>query len=118
MDQKYIDLFDLYTHGLMKRREFLERLAGLAGGTAAAATLLGALQNDYARADMVPVNDPRLHVETVPFTVNQTKAAGYLAKQKTSEKAPGVMVIHENRGLNPHIKDVTRRFALEGFIAF
>jgi len=116
MDQKFIDLYDRYTHGQMQRRHFLERLAVLAGGTAAASALLASLQNDYAKAALVAEDDPRLHTEMVAFSVGDTKANGYLAKPTNIEKAPAVIVIHENRGLNPHIKDVARRMALEGFV--
>jgi carboxymethylenebutenolidase len=117
MDHKYIDLFDRYTHGSMPRREFLERLAGLAGSAAAATALLAKLENNYALAAMVAEDDPRLLVEMVEFATAKGKASGYLVKQKQSGKLPGVIVIHENRGLNPHIRDVARRMALEGFLA-
>ena len=106
MDHKYIDLFDRYTHGSMPRREFLERLAGLAGSAAAATALLVKLENNYALAAMVAEDDPRLLVEMVEFATAEGKASGYLVKQKQSGKLPGVIVIHENRGLNPHIRDV------------
>jgi len=116
MEQKYIDLFDRYTHGLMPRREFLERLAGVAGSVAAASALLTKLQNNYAQAAVVAENDPRLMMQTVQFDTGKGKASGYLVNQKQSGKMPGVIVIHENRGLNPHIMDVARRMALEGFL--
>jgi carboxymethylenebutenolidase len=118
MEQKYIDLFDRYTHGSMPRRVFLEKLAALAGGTAAASVLVTKLQNNYALAAMVAEDDPRLTAEMAEFDTGKGKVKGYLVKQKQAEKMPGVIVIHENRGLNPHIKDVTRRMALEGFLAF
>lgn len=117
LEQKYIDLFDRYTHGSMPRREFLERLAGLAGGVAAASVLLTRLENNYALAATVPEDDQRLHIETVSFGTGKGDVSGYLVREKHIEKAPGVIVVHENRGLNPHIKDVTRRLALEGFLA-
>ena len=116
MDQKIIDLYDRYTHGQMKRRDFLERLAVMAGGTAGVTALLASLQNNYAEAAIVAEDDPRLHIEMVSFAVGDAKATGYLAKPPNVEKAPAVIVIHENRGLNPHIKDVARRMALEGFV--
>jgi len=118
MDQKYIDLFDEFTHGTMSRREFMERLAKLAGGAAAAATLVPILQNSYAEAGIVPEDDDRLVTEMAAYEVNGTTMSGYLARLKGGGKRPGVIVIHENRGLNPHIKDVARRMALEGFLAF
>lgn len=118
MDQKYIDLFDEFTHGTMSRRGFMERLARLAGGAAAAAALVPILQNNYAEAGIVPEEDERLVTETATYDVDGKTMSGYLAKLKGGGKRPGVIVIHENRGLNPHIKDVARRMALEGFLAF
>lgn len=117
MDQKYIDLFDRYTHGQMKRRDFLERLTLLAGGTAAASALLPTLENNYAMAEMVAENDTRILPETITYESTVGKVSGYLVKQKQFPKAGGVIVISENRGLNPHIKDVARRLATEGFLA-
>jgi carboxymethylenebutenolidase len=117
MDQKYIDLFDHYTHGQMKRRDFLERLTLLAGGTAAASAVLPVLENNYAKAEMVAENDTRILPETLSYESTVGKLSGYLVKQKEFPKAGGVIVISENRGLNPHIKDVTRRLATEGFLA-
>jgi carboxymethylenebutenolidase len=113
MDQKIITLFDRFTHGGMNRREFMEKLKTLAGGTAAAAALLPMLENNYAQAEMVAEGDDRITGETLSFEGGN----GYLVKPKTQGKYPGVIVIHENRGLNPHIKDVARRMALEGFAA-
>jgi carboxymethylenebutenolidase len=118
IDQRYIDLFDEFTHGTMSRRDFMERLAKLAGGAAAAAALVPILQNNYAEAGMVPEDDDRLVTEMTTYEVNGTTMAGYLARQKGGGKRPAVIVIHENRGLNPHIRDVTRRMALEDFLAF
>ena len=117
MDQRIIDLYDDFTHGGMNRRAFLDRLAALAGSTAAATTLLTVLQNNYAQAQTIPENDPRITAETVDIPGAQG-LKGYLVKPKDAAgKLPTVIVIHENRGLNPHIKDVTRRMAAEGFIA-
>jgi len=118
LDQKYIDLFDEFTHGPMSRRVFMERLAKLAGGAAAAAALVPILQNNYAEAAIVAEDDDRLVTETASFEVDGTTMSGYLARLKGGDKRPAVIVIHENRGLNPHIKDVARRMALEGFLAF
>ncbi len=117
MDQKYIDLFDRYTHGGMGRREFLDRLGKLAGGAGAAAALLPLLENNYAKAEVVPEADDRITTETVKFPSSVGEITGYLAKPKSGGKRGGVVVIHENRGLNPHIKDVTRRLATDGFVA-
>ncbi len=116
MDQVYIDLFDRYTHGQMKRRDFLERLSAIAGGTAAATALLPLLENNYAMAEMVAENDTRILPETTSYDSTLGKISGYLVKQKEFPKAGGVVVISENRGLNPHIKDVARRLATEGFL--
>jgi carboxymethylenebutenolidase len=118
MDQRIIDLYDSFTHGSISRRDFLDRLAGLAGSAAAAAALLPLLQNDYAKAAIVAENDPRLVAETVSYDSPQGKISGYLVRPKEKGKRPAVLVIHENRGLNPHIKDVARRFATEGFLAY
>src|SRR5918997_2184989 len=116
MDQRIITLFDEYTHGGMNRRSFLDRLATLAGGAAAASALLPLLENNYAHAQVVPENDARIASETVQVPGVQG-LTGYLVKPKDAGKLPAVIVIHENRGLNPHIKDVTRRMAAEGFLA-
>ncbi|KPL54584.1 carboxymethylenebutenolidase [Prosthecomicrobium hirschii] len=118
MEQKFIDLFDSYTHGGMNRRAFLDRLATLAGSTAAAAVLLPLLENNYALAQTVAEDDPRLIAETAAFPAGAATISGLLARPKAAAKAPAVIVIHENRGLNPHIRDVTRRMALAGFVAF
>ena len=118
MDQKFIDLYDKFTHGTMSRRDFMEKLAKLAGGTAAAAALVPILQNNYAEAGVVSEDDRRLVTEAATYVVDGTTMSGYLVRLKGGGKRPGVIVIHENRGLNPHIKDVARRMALEGFLAF
>ncbi len=116
MDQKIITLFDTYTHGGMSRRSFLDKLTLMAGSAAAATALLPVLENNYAFAAIVPENDPRLIMTEGEIAPGIT---GLLAIPKDATgKLPGVLVIHENRGLNPHIKDVTRRMALEGFVAF
>jgi carboxymethylenebutenolidase len=118
LSQDIIDLYDRFTHGAMSRRAFMERLAGLAGSAAAATALLPLLHNDYARAQTVPENDPRLAVSTFTYEIGDAMMNGLLAAPAAEGRRPGVVVIHENRGLNPHIRDVTRRFALEGFIAY
>ena len=115
MDQKIIDLFDRYTHGGMNRRDFLDRLATLAGSAAAASALLPVLENNYAHAALVPEDDPAIVAEAAEIAPG---IKGYLVRPKAEGTYPAVLVIHENRGLNPHIKDVTRRMAKEGFIAF
>lgn len=118
MDQRIINLYDRFTHGSLNRREFLDRLTEVAGSAAAAAALLPLLQNDPARAAIVAPDDPRLTTETVSYDASGARISGYLARGKDKTKRPAVIVIHENRGLVPHIQDVTRRIALEGFLAF
>ncbi len=116
MDKRIIDLYDDFTHGGMNRRAFLDRLAALAGSTAAATALLPVLQNNYAQAQTIPENDSRIVAAMVDIP-GAPGLKGYLVKPKSGGKLPAVLVIHENRGLNPHIKDVTRRMAAEGFVA-
>ncbi len=117
MDQKVLDLYDAYAGGSLDRRGFLKRLAVLAGGTAAACTLLPLLENSHLRAQVVARDDPRLHVEDIEYPAATGKMMAHLAMPKDAGKLPAVIVIHENRGLNPHTRDVARRMALEGFIA-
>jgi carboxymethylenebutenolidase len=117
MDQKIIDLYDEYTHGLLDRREFLKKLSMLAGGTAAAIALLPLLEKSHAKAEVVPKNDSRLYTDYIKYPGATGEVRAYLARPKGDGKLPGVVVIHENRGLVPHIEDVTRRVALEGFLA-
>ena len=118
MDQRIIELYDSFTHGIINRRDFMDRLTTIAGSSAAAIAILPMLQNDYARAAIVPADDARLAIDTVSYDAGGTRISGTLARPKSKDKRPAVIVIHENRGLNPHIKDVTRRIALEGFLAF
>jgi len=118
LKQEWIELYDQFTHGTMSRRVFMDRLAKAAGGAAAAAALVPVLQNNYAEAGIVPEDDTRLVTGTATYEVGGVTMSGYLARPKGDEKLPAVIVIHENRGLNPHIEDVTRRMALEGFLAF
>jgi carboxymethylenebutenolidase len=117
MNQQIINLYDKFTHGGMSRRDFLDRLAELAGSAAAAAALLPLLQNDYARAAIVPPDDARLNAQRVAYDSPKGKVNGYLVRLKGSVHRPAVVVIHENRGLNPHLEDVARRLALAGFLA-
>jgi carboxymethylenebutenolidase len=117
MNQDIIRLYDEYTHAPLPRRVFMRRLSALAGGSAAAAALLPVLENNYAHAAMVAETDPRIEVEKVSWDSGGEKINGYLAKPKGGTKLGAVVVIHENRGLNPHIQDVARRVAAEGFLA-
>ena len=118
MDQRIINLYDNFTHGGMNRREFLDRLAELVGSTAAAAAMLPLLRNDYAQAAIVAENDSRLASERVSYDSSKGKIKGYLVRPTAKGKRPAIIVIQENRGLNPHIEDMARRLAVEGFLAF
>ncbi|NIM97962.1 MAG: dienelactone hydrolase family protein [candidate division Zixibacteria bacterium] len=117
MDQKFIDLYDEYAQGSLDRREFLKKLSILVGGTAAAITLLPLIENKYAQAQVVPEDDSRLQVENIKYPGETGDVLAHFARPKGDAKLPSVIVIHENRGLNPHTEDVARRVALEGFIA-
>jgi carboxymethylenebutenolidase len=118
MDQRIINLYDSFTHGGMNRRGFLDQLAKLAGSATAAAALLPLLQNDYAQAAFVAENDARLTVDRVAYDSPKGRINGYLVRPKAKGKRPAIIVIQENRGLNPHIEDIARRLAVEGFLAF
>lgn len=117
MDQRVIDLYDQFTHGGMNRRQFLDRLAEVAGSSAAAVALLPLLQNDYARAAVIAPDDARLAIDTVPYDADGQTISGQLARLRQKGKRPAVIVIHENRGLNPHIRDIGRRLAADGFLS-
>jgi carboxymethylenebutenolidase len=119
MDQRIIDLYDNFTHDRIDRRTFIERLTVLAGSTAAATALLPILSNDYAKAAIVPPDDPRLVIERVTYPAPDGGAMkGYMARPaQGAGKRPALIVVHENRGLNPHIEDVARRAATDGFLA-
>jgi carboxymethylenebutenolidase len=118
IDQRIINLYDNFTHGGMTRRSFLDRLTELAGSAAAGAALLPLLQNDYAQAAIIADNDARLVADRVAYDSPKGKINGYLTRPKAKGKRPVVLVIHENRGLNPHLEDVARRFAVEGYLAY
>lgn len=121
MDQRIIDLYDEFVHVHLDRRLFLERTAKLVGGMGAAAALLPLLQSNYALAALVAPDDPRLATEPVTFPGATGAVKAYLAKPKSGGKSGGksgaVVVAHQNRGLNPHIEDVARRLAAEGYVA-
>jgi carboxymethylenebutenolidase len=116
MDQQIINLFDEYTHKPLPRKEFIERLTRLTGSTAAALAVLPLLEVNYAKAETIAHQDDRLVAEKVNYPGDDTMTA-YAARPKQDGKYPAVIVIHENRGLNPHIEDVTRRVALAGYLA-
>lgn len=117
MDQRIINLFDEYTHKPLKRDDFLKQLAKLTGSMAAALTVLPLLEVNYAHAETVAHQDDRIKTESVTFPGSDTTMKGYLARPTAAGKYPSVVVIHENRGLNPHIEDITRRLAVAGFLA-
>lgn len=116
MDQRLIDLFNTYTHGGMSRRTFLDRFTALAGGAAAASALLPLLDYNYAEAETVAETDPRITGEMVDIA-GVAGLKGYLVTPKSPGPHASIVVIHENRGLNPHIKDIARRVGIEGFRA-
>jgi carboxymethylenebutenolidase len=120
-DPELLILFDAYVHGAIDRRGFLDRAARYAVGATTAAMLLEALSPKFAEAQQVPKDDVRLQAEYVeyPSPEGSSKMRGYLVRPaKAAGKLPGVLVVHENRGLNPHIEDIARRLALDNFMAF
>jgi carboxymethylenebutenolidase len=132
-DQELLNLFDQYVHGLIDRRGFLDRATKFAVGGMTVAMLLDALNPKFAEAQQVPKYDKRLLAEYVEYSSPQGngKMRGYFARPwrttshairaplgLTGRRLPGVLVVHENRGLNPHIEDIARRLTLENFVAF
>jgi carboxymethylenebutenolidase len=117
MNTKITTLYDDYRQGRINRRNFLGKLAAVAGSTAAAMTLLPILESDSMGEFKAEQNDQDLVTEFIKYTGETGEMRAYLAHPKTGSKFPAVMVIHENRGLQPHIQDVTRRMAKEGFLA-
>ncbi len=117
MDQRIINLFDEYTHKPLSRETFLKKLSKLAGGTSAALALLPLLEVNYAHAATVSENDADIETSDITFPGDDATMKGYLAIPKTKTKKGGILVIHENRGLNPHTKDIARRLAKAGYIA-
>lgn len=115
-----LQLFDGYVHGELGRRQFLDRAARYAVGGMTAAAMLESLRPNYALAAQVAKDDPRIHGEYVTYASphgSGTMRAYLVRPAKTDGKVPGVVVIHENRGLNPYIEDVARRLAVEGYVA-
>jgi carboxymethylenebutenolidase len=120
-DQRVLDLYDRYAHGLINRRQFLERAAAYTVSGLSAIALLGSLSPNYALARQVDPNDDS--IETRYEDYSSPKGAGQMrgylvAPSSRSAKLPGVLVIHENRGLNPYVEDVVRRVAVAGFVGF
>ncbi len=118
--QELLNLFDGYVHGRMSRRDFLDGAQKFAVGGVTAAALLEMLRPNYAFAVQVPPDDKRIKVgfETVPSPQGYGSIKGYLARPANEARLPAVIVIHENRGLNPYIQDVARRLAVADFVAF
>jgi len=120
-DPRVLDLFDRYVHGQVSRRQFLDRAAAFTVSGVSAAALLTSLSPDYALAQQVSADDPSISVSYKKYNSPQGGGVirGYYARPAVVDhKLPGVIVIHENRGLNPYIEDVTRRLAIAGFIAY
>jgi carboxymethylenebutenolidase len=120
-DQELLILFDAYVHGTLDRRGFLERAQKFAVGGLTAAGLLASLSPDFAFGQVVPKDDKRIKTEMVdvPSPAGYGSIKGYLARPASATgKLPAILVVHENRGLNPHIEDIARRLALDGFMAF
>ena len=118
--QELLNLFDKYVHGDIPRREFLDGAKRFATGGLTAAALLESLAPNYAWAQQVAKDDPRITTSTATVDSPEGNGSikGYLAKPKSGTKFPAVLVVHENRGLNPYIEDVARRLATEGFLAY
>lgn len=119
--QEAFDWYDEYAHGKISRREFINRLGGFAVLGFSMTALIDALTPNYALAEQVSFNDPEIKAtyQTFPSPEGHGEGSGYLVMpRKKTVKSPAVLVIHENRGLNPYIKDVARRLAKDGFIAF
>jgi carboxymethylenebutenolidase len=118
--QELLNLFDRYVHGDIQRRDFLEGANKFAVGGLTAVGILESLRPNYAWAEQIPKDDSRIKTEraTVDSPSGNGKISGYLARPAQGSKWPGVLVVHENRGLNPYIEDVARRLAVENFIAF
>ncbi|GAB7529938.1 YghX family hydrolase [Pseudomonas sp. 3A(2025)] len=115
-----LELYDFYAHGQINRREFIDRAAKFTLGGLTATAVLAALSPDYALAEQVAFTDPDIVAEyvTYPSPKGHGQVRGYLVRPaKATGKLPGVVVVHENRGLNPYIEDVARRVAKAGFIA-
>jgi carboxymethylenebutenolidase len=120
-DQELLILFDAYVHGGIDRRGFLEQAQKFAVGGVTASMLLASLSPNFAAAQVVPKDDKRLKTEMLTYAspAGSGSMKGYLAMPANATgKLPGILVVHENRGLNPHIEDITRRLALDNFIAF
>jgi carboxymethylenebutenolidase len=118
-DQEVLDLYDDYAHGRLDRREYIKRLGAFAIGGVTVEALLSSLTPNYAWAEQVKPDDPRIETERITYQSpdGAGEMKGLLARPAKGGKFPAVLVIHENRGLNPYIEDVARRLAVEGFLA-
>ena len=117
MDKQITTLYDDYRQGKTNRRDFVRKLAMVAGSTAAAMALMPVLEGNSLGAFSADQTDPDLVTEFIKYQGETGEMRGFLARPKADKKYPAVLVIHENRGLQPHIQDVTRRMAKEGFLA-
>jgi len=120
VDRRIIDLYNEYVHSALPRREFLTRLASIAGSAAAAMAILPFIEPNYAQARQIEPDDKRLKTERVQYNGPNGPVKAYTAKPAKlgkRDKLPGILVVHENRGLNEHIEDVARRAALGGYFA-
>jgi carboxymethylenebutenolidase len=120
-DQELLALFDAYVHGALDRRGFLDKAAKYAAGGVTAAMLLDQLSPKFLEAQVIKPEDPRIKVQQIEYDSpkGNSKMRGYFAHPaKAAGKLPAILVIHENRGLNPHIEDIARRLAIDNFVAF
>src|SRR5262245_16020351 len=119
-DQELLILFDAYVHGGIDRRTFLDKAAKFAVGGVTAAMLLEQLSPKFLEAQVIRPDDGRIAAEYLEYDSpnGNGRMRGYLAAPAAGGKSPSILVIHENRGLNPHIEDITRRLAVDGFLAF
>ncbi len=117
MDKKITGLYDDYKRGAVNRRDFIKKLILTSGSVAATVTLFTTLEENEASAAGKPQDDPDLNAEFIKYPAENTEMRAYLARPRKGRKFPAVIVIHENRGLVPHIQDVTRRMAREGFLS-
>ena len=122
LPKEAIEAYNLYIHGEIDRRSFMDRVKKVAVSSVAAAAIVDQLMPNYAAAQQVSPTDPRIRTEraTVPSPNGHGTISGLLVRPASAgtQRLPAILVIHENRGLNPHIEDVARRFALENFMAF
>lgn len=118
-DQRVLDLYDDYAHNRLTRRDYIKRLSAFAVGGLTVQALMASLDPNYAWSEHIKPDDPRIKTETISYLSSDGagKMKGLLAQPAKGDKFPAVLVIHENRGLNPYVEDVARRLATEGFLA-